>query len=53
MKDISSPRREKKLFNFEAFKEAWVNACVHNKWTDGLPPAVYWFAALTAAFLKK
>lgn len=42
--DLSvSPRREKKLFSFEAFKEAWVNACVHNKWTDGIPPAVYWY----------
>lgn len=36
-----SPRREKKLFNFEVFKEAWINACVHNKWIDGIPPAVY------------
>ncbi len=42
--DLSvSPRREKKMFNFEAFKEAWINACVHNKWTDGYPPAVYWY----------
>lgn len=36
-------RREKKLFNSESFKETWINACVYNKWTDGLPPAVYWF----------
>ena len=42
--DVSvRPRREKHLFNIEAFKEAWINACVHNKWTDGIPPAVYWF----------
>lgn len=42
--DVSvRPRREKKLFNSEAFKEVWINACFHNKWTDGLPPAVYWF----------
>ena len=42
--DLSvSPRREKKMFSFEAFKEAWINACVHNKWVDGVPPAVYWF----------
>lgn len=42
--DLSvSPRREKKMFSFEAFKEAWINACVHNKWVEGVPPAVYWF----------
>ena len=42
--DLSvSPRREKKMFNFEAVKEAWVNACVHNRWVDGTPPAIYWF----------
>ena len=42
--DLSvSPRREKKMFSFETFKEAWINACVHNKWVDGVPPAVYWF----------
>ena len=42
--DVSvRPRREKHLFNIEAFKEAWINACVHYKWTDGIPPAVYWF----------
>lgn len=42
--DLSvSPRREKKLFNFEAFKEAWINACVHNKWVEKRPPAVFWF----------
>ena len=42
--DLSvSPRREKKMFNFEAFKEAWINACVHNKWVEGIPPAIYWF----------
>jgi predicted HTH transcriptional regulator len=37
------PRIETRLFNSEAFKEAWINACVHNKWTEGVPPAVYWF----------
>lgn len=37
------PRKESRLFNSEAFKEAWINACVHNKWSGGVPPAVYWF----------
>lgn len=42
--DLSiSPRREVYMFNFEAVKEAWINACVHNKWVDGIPPAIYWF----------
>lgn len=37
------PRIEKRMFNAEAFKEAWINACVHNKWSEQLCPAVYWF----------
>lgn len=42
--DVSvRPRKEKRIFNSEAFKEAWINACVHNKWSEGVPPAVYWF----------
>ena len=42
--DLSvSPRREQRLFNSEAFKEAWINACVHNKWSEELAPSVYWF----------
>ena len=36
-------RKEKKLFNMDAFKEAWINACVHNSWLEGTPPAVYLF----------
>ena len=42
--DVSvRPRKEHRLFNSEAFKEAWINACVHNKWSEELSPAVYWF----------
>ena len=42
--DVSvRPRREQRLFSSEAFKEAWINACVHNKWAEELAPAVYWF----------
>ena len=37
------PRKETRMFSSEAFKEAWINACVHNKWSEGTPPAVYWF----------
>jgi len=31
------------MFNFEALKEAWINACVHNRWVDGTPLAIYWY----------
>lgn len=36
-------RQEKKLFDEDAFREAWINAVVHNKWVERIPPAVYWF----------
>lgn len=39
----ASVRKEKKMFNMDAFKEAWINACVHNSWLEGTPPAVYLF----------
>ena len=35
--------REKKLFDEDTFREAWTNAVVHNKWVEGIPPAVYWY----------
>ena len=28
----SHQRKEVKLFNFESFKEAWQNACLHTRW---------------------
>ena len=34
-------REETPLFDMESFREAWINACVHNSWTDRIPPAVY------------
>lgn len=40
--DLSGGRRiEKNLFNFESFREAWVNAVVHNDWLHMIPPAVF------------
>lgn len=36
-------RMERDLFDFEAFKEAWVNACAHNNWMSTMPPAVHIF----------
>ena len=37
-------REETKLFDTEAFREAWLNACLHNRWTLQTPPAVYIFS---------
>lgn len=37
----SAKRVETPLFDYQAFREAWVNAVVHNNWIDLTPPAVY------------
>jgi len=34
-------RSETVLFDFQSFREAWINACVHNTWTEKIPPAIY------------
>lgn len=34
-------RQEEKYFDFNCFKEAWLNAVVHNRWVNGAPKAVY------------
>ena len=34
-------RKEEPLFDYQSFREAWINACVHNTWTERIPPAVY------------
>lgn len=36
-----SVREERTLFDFNCFREAWLNACLHNKWSRLTPPAVY------------
>ena len=42
--DMSSPvRKDSRLFDPEAFREAWFNAAVHNTWTTGIPPTVHIF----------
>ena len=38
-----SLRKEQKLFDFACFREAWLNACLHNRWSRQTPPAVYLF----------
>ena len=37
-------RKETKLFDFSCFREAWLNACLHNKWSRLTPPAVYMYS---------
>ncbi|MBO4798517.1 MAG: putative DNA binding domain-containing protein [Candidatus Methanomethylophilaceae archaeon] len=39
----SVERTEKSLFDADAFREAWVNACVHNAWRTFSPPSVLIF----------
>ncbi len=39
----SHGRRDEQLFDPMVFKEAWVNACVHNSWMTGNPPYVQIF----------
>lgn len=36
-------RKEYSLFDFPSFREAWINACLHNDWKEGLSPCVYLF----------
>ncbi|MDW7656390.1 MAG: putative DNA binding domain-containing protein [Bacillota bacterium] len=36
-------RKETHLFLYEAFREAWINACLHNSWAEKVPPAVHVF----------
>lgn len=31
---------ETRLFDIESFKDAWINACVHNAWRKMIPPSV-------------
>lgn len=35
------PRREKQMFDFDAFNEAWINTCVHNLWAESNHPGIY------------
>ena len=34
-------RIEQNLFDYESFREAWINALVHNDWLHRIPPAVF------------
>lgn len=40
--DLSEGKRlEQNLFDYESFREAWINAVVHNDWLHMIPPAVF------------
>ncbi len=39
----TTPRKELKMFDTEAFEQAWINACVHNKWSESNHPGIYVF----------
>lgn len=43
--DVSSDisRKVVHLFSFESFREAWINACLHNRWYEMIPPSVFIF----------
>ena len=34
-------RKEESYFDIKVFKEAWLNACVHTRWIEKIPPVVY------------
>ncbi len=36
----SGIRTDTHLFDFQCFREAWMNACIHNSWRTGIPPIV-------------
>ena len=36
-------RRDECLFDFNAFREAWVNACLHNDYSKHIAPSIYLF----------
>lgn len=43
IKITSHKREETPLYDSLCFREAWINACLHNKWVKGTPPAVYFY----------
>jgi len=44
MVDVTgATRHETNLFSYPAFREAWINACLHNAWNERIPPAIYIF----------
>ena len=38
--DASFARKEEKLFDAACLREAWINACLHSKWSRMVPPVI-------------
>ena len=36
-------RKENYLFDYPSFREAWINACLHNDWNNAIAPSIYVF----------
>ncbi len=36
-------RKEVHLFDYASFREAWINACLHNNWNEGIAPSVFMY----------
>ena len=36
-------RKEVYLFDYSSFREAWINACLHNNWNEGIAPSVFMY----------
>lgn len=36
-------REEQPLFDYPSFREAWINACLHNDWNNAIAPSIYLF----------
>lgn len=41
--DSSIPRKTRRMFDEKAFEEAWINAVVHNDWSTGNSPTIFWY----------
>ena len=39
----SSKRIETTLFDFQSFREALINACLHSDWNNAIAPSVYMY----------
>ncbi len=44
MLDGGATRKEVPLFDAVCLREAWYNACMHNRWAKASPPAIYIFS---------
>jgi len=40
---IGTKRKESNLFDYPSFREAWINACLHNDWNNAIAPSIYLF----------